>query len=69
MTFYGSSFITDASGEKVAEMDKETSGFIASSFDLDDYQMQRAAWGVFRDRRTDLYKVLTTKDGQTNATS
>ncbi|GAB5456324.1 MAG: N-carbamoylputrescine amidase [Henriciella sp.] len=56
--FYGTSFISDHTGEIVADLDRMTSGVIVSTFDLDAVDRDRAAWGFFRDRRTDLYDVL-----------
>ncbi|WP_138511219.1 N-carbamoylputrescine amidase [Maricaulis alexandrii] len=53
--FYGSSFVADHTGEKVSELDRHDTGVVASTFDLDFLQRHRAAWGFFRDRRTDLY--------------
>lgn len=55
LTFYGSSFITDATGEVVEEMDRVTEGFILHSFDLDDLESERKSWGLFRDRRPEMY--------------
>ncbi|MEM1035301.1 MAG: N-carbamoylputrescine amidase [Pseudomonadota bacterium] len=57
--FYGTSFITDHTGEIVAEMDRSQEGPISATFDLDDIERDRAAWGFFRDRRPDLYTKLT----------
>ena len=58
-TFYGSSFIADHRGDLVAELGRADEGVIAATFDLDFLQAHRAAWGFFRDRRTDLYGTLT----------
>lgn len=58
MTFYGSSFITDGTGAIVAEMDRESEGVITASFDLDGLAKARASWGLFRDRRPELYGAL-----------
>lgn len=55
LTFYGSSFITDATGEVVEEMDRESEGFIMHKFDLDEMERERRSWGLFRDRRPELY--------------
>ncbi len=63
ITFYGSSFIANQFGEKVAEMDEVTEGIITHTFDLDVLEKIRSAWGVFRDRRPNLYYPLTTLDG------
>ena len=57
-TFYGSSFIADHRGDLVAELGREEEGVITATFDLDFLQRHRAAWGFFRDRRTDLYGPL-----------
>lgn len=61
--FYGSSFIADASGALVAEAGDEGDAVLTASFDLAELAAQRASWGVFRDRRPDLYGSLTTFDG------
>ncbi len=64
ITFYGSSFIADQTGALVAEMDRTGEGVITAAFDLDAIAVQRAAWGLFRDRRPDLYGALVTSDRQ-----
>ena len=56
--YYGSSFIADHRGDLVAELGREDEGAIVASFDLDFLATHRAAWGLFRDRRTDLYEAL-----------
>jgi N-carbamoylputrescine amidase len=61
--FYGSSFIADASGALVAEAGDEGDALLTASFDLTELAVQRASWGVFRDRRPDLYGSLTSFDG------
>ncbi len=55
LTFYGSSFITDATGDIIKEMDRVSEGYITASFDLDETAKMRAEWGVFRDRRPEHY--------------
>ena len=64
ITFYGSSFIADQTGALAAEMDRTGEGAITAAFDLDAIAVQRAAWGLFRDRRPDLYGALVTSDGK-----
>jgi N-carbamoylputrescine amidase len=64
LTFYGSSFITDGSGEKVAEAPVDEQAVLTATFDLDALRASRAAWGLFRDRRTDLYRRLLSLDGE-----
>jgi N-carbamoylputrescine amidase len=64
MTFYGSSFIASPTGEKLAEADRESESILTASFDLDEVRRYRQAWGVFRDRRPDLYYPLLSLDGR-----
>jgi N-carbamoylputrescine amidase len=56
--FYGSSFITDATGGKVAEAPEEGDAVLLATFDLAELAAQRDNWYVFRDRRPDLYGPL-----------
>ncbi len=58
MVFYGSSFITDHTGAKIAEADRVSEGVITAALDTEAIAKQRRAWGVFRDRRNDLYQEL-----------
>lgn len=60
MTFYGSSFIADETGGLVVEADRETEGVIIAEFDLDAIAQKRREWGVFRDRRPEMYGTLLT---------
>lgn len=64
ITFYGSSFIADQVGAKVAEADRATETVLLASFDLDAIAHQRRSWGVFRDRRPELYGRIATFDGR-----
>jgi len=61
--FYGSSFIADHAGEKLAEMGRDEEGVIVATVDLAAVRAARASWGFFRDRRPELYRILTTGDG------
>ena len=64
MTFYGSSFIADHTGGKIAEADRTTEGVITADLDLERSREYRHWWGLFRDRRPDLYGVLGSLDGK-----
>ena len=65
MTFFGSSFIANEEGTKIKEMDRVTEGFISQEFDLSEIEKKRYSWGVFRDRRVDLYTpILKTDDSK-----
>ena len=57
-SFYGSSFIADHRGELIAAFDREERGVLTATVDLDFLHTHRAAWGFFRDRRTDLYAAI-----------
>ncbi|NDE00931.1 MAG: N-carbamoylputrescine amidase [Gammaproteobacteria bacterium] len=63
LRFYGSSFIADASGAKLAEAPQDADAVLTASFDLEALAQQRANWYVFRDRRPELYSALCTYDG------
>ena len=64
VAFYGSSFIADHVGAIVESADRESEGVLTATFDLDEVRKYRRTWGVFRDRRPDLYGPLLTLDGQ-----
>jgi N-carbamoylputrescine amidase len=64
-TYYGSSFITDGFGAKTAEMNRTAEGVITAVLDLEANRRVRLNWGVFRDRRPELYAPLLTLDGST----
>lgn len=63
ITFYGSSFIADQTGEKVKEADRTEETILVAEFDLDQIETMRIEWGIFRDRRPDLYQAIMTYDG------
>lgn len=58
-TFYGSSFITDHTGAKIAEAPREGETIIYAEIDLAATAKARHAWGLFRDRRPDLYTSVS----------
>jgi len=62
-SFYGSSFIAGPTGEKLAEAERDGEAVLVAGFDLDKIRRRRDSWGIFRDRRPDLYGVITTADG------
>ena len=64
-TFYGSSFIAGPTGELVAQAGRTGEEVLVARFDLDAIRAQRASWGVFRDRRPELYGAILTYDGTT----
>jgi N-carbamoylputrescine amidase len=58
ITFYGSSFVADARGDKVAELGRDEGGIAIATLDLAQIRRVRASMGFFRDRRPSLYKGL-----------
>jgi N-carbamoylputrescine amidase len=61
--FYGSSFISDHTGGIIAQADRNNEQILTAQVDLDAIRNYRRAWGVFRDRRPELYGALLTLDG------
>ena len=63
--FYGRSFIADHLGAIIAEASRTDETYLTARFDLDAVGAYRRSWGVYRDRRPDLYGAIRTLDGQT----
>lgn len=61
LCFYGSSFITDETGEVIVQADRVSEGIITAEFDLEKIADMRFSWGLFRDRRPELYSPITDK--------
>ncbi len=59
LRFYGSSFITDETGMKIAEAPKCGDCVLTAEFDLDEIRKSRDDWGLFRDRRPKMYSDIT----------
>lgn len=64
ITFYGSSFIAGPLGNKVIEASRTEETALVAEFDLDQLETQRLEWGIFRDRRPELYRIISTYDGE-----
>ncbi|MEM6986296.1 MAG: N-carbamoylputrescine amidase [Pseudomonadota bacterium] len=63
VAFYGSSFVANWDGQLLAKADRSTAGVTLATVDLDAIAATRGGWGVFRDRRPELYGVIGTMDG------
>lgn len=63
VTFYGSSFIADPSGQVLTQAGRSDEAVLTATVDLDQIAALRAGWGLFRDRRVDLYGTLAHLDG------
>ena len=68
ITFYGSSFIADHTGAKVAEAGRDDEAVLDGDVRSRGRSRDRHSWGIFRDRRPDLYGPLLTLDGVTTGT-
>lgn len=64
MHFYGSSFITDHKGRLLAEADRESRTVLVCELDLAAMAEERRSWGIYRDRRPDMYGTLLSLDGR-----
>lgn len=58
LNFYGSSFITDYTGEKISEASRDKEEIIYAEFDIEENQKQRHYWGLIRDRKPHAYKNI-----------
>ena len=65
VTYFGQAFIAGPRGEVIARADATSDTFVTAEFDLAELAELRAHWGLFRDRRPDLYRPLLTLDGST----
>ncbi|MDE5754666.1 MAG: N-carbamoylputrescine amidase [Oscillospiraceae bacterium] len=59
LLFYGSSFITDETGEILQQADREGDAVLIQELDLDQINKARLEWGLFRDRRPECYQTIT----------
>ncbi len=58
LVFYGSSFITDETGEVIEDAGRTEEGILLHTFDLDAVEDMRFSWGLFRDRRPEMYRKI-----------
>ena len=65
VTYFGQSFIAGPQGNVLQRADATSEAFVIETFDLAAIREMRAHWGLFRDRRPDLYGPLLTLDGST----
>lgn len=63
LSFYGSSFITDETGELISSADRSSETIIYGEFDLESIREMRMSWGLFRDRRPEYYSEITKRRG------
>ncbi len=61
LNFYGSSFIASNTGEVLESADRESETVLIHTFNLDEMKEMRFGWGVFRDRRPEMYGKISGK--------
>lgn len=59
LTFYGSSFLTDETGELLKKASRDKEEILEEEYDLDELAKKRLEWGLFRDRRPEYYSIIT----------
>lgn len=64
MSFYGSSFISNHKGRLLAEADRDSTGVLVQALDLAAMREERLTWGIYRDRRPEMYGPLLGLDGR-----
>ena len=64
LSFYGSSFIAGSMGELLQTAPRDEEAILLQSFDPETLRIQRQSWGVFRDRRPDLYEPILSLEGR-----
>ncbi len=62
MTFYGSSFIANEDGDKIKELNRTEEGYLIAEFDFEKINSKRQGWGIFRDRRPEMYEAIKYMD-------
>ena len=62
LVFYGSSFMTDETGELLQSASRDQEEILYQSYELDELAAKRLEWGLFRDRRPDCYGLIAGKD-------
>ncbi len=59
LTFYGSSFLTDETGDILVRASRDKEEIIYAEYDFEEMRKMRSSWGLFRDRRPECYKTIT----------
>lgn len=58
LVFYGSSFLTDETGEILTGAGRDEEEILVQEYDLDELDARRLEWGLFRDRRPECYGII-----------
>ena len=58
LEFYGSSFLTDETGEVILSASRDKEEILSQTYELDELRAKRLEWGLFRDRRPEYYRII-----------
>ena len=58
LDFYGTSFLTNETGEVIVQADKTSENILYAEYDFDNLKNVRLEWGMFRDRRPEMYDLI-----------
>lgn len=61
LVFYGSSFMSDETGEIVCQASRDREEILYHEYDLAAIDEKRLSWGIFRDRRPEAYDDILKK--------
>ena len=61
LIFYGSSFVADETGELLSAASRDQEEILYGEFDLTELAQKRLEWGLFRDRRPEMYGIIAGK--------
>ena len=62
LNFYGSSFLTDETGEIIKSASRDAGEILITEYDLAELMEKRLEWGLFRDRRPEAYGIIAGKN-------
>lgn len=62
LVFYGNSFMTDEMGDIISSAGRDEDAVLVSSYDFDKIREARMSWGLFRDRRPEMYGIICDKE-------
>lgn len=63
LIFYGSSFLTDETGELIHTASRDQEEILMTEYDRSELMTKRLEWGLFRDRRPEYYGAITGRAG------
>ena len=55
LCFYGSSFLTDETGDVISKASRDKEEIIYAEYNFEENRKMRSSWGLFRDRRPECY--------------